>query len=299
MTVKERQQDVGRLFVGRDYAGDMNRPWHLASSVLLAAGVLVPACSNHANPPEFRSGATAVSPSDTDWWHPTRGLTWQWQLDDEPIDPTIDAQVYDIDLFDNSAATVQALHQRGRKVICYLTAGSWEPYPPDSASFPPEIIGGPVAGWPDERWLDIRRADLLRPMIASRLDLCRQKGFDGVEPDWLDNHTQDTGFPITGADQLRYNRMLADLAHERGLAIGLKNDLGQTDELAGVFDFMVVEQCAEFDECDAVQPFLDRGKPVFDAEYNLAREEFCPLAQGLGMSSISKRLELDAWREAC
>jgi hypothetical protein len=62
---------------------------------------------------------------------------------------------------------------------------------------------------------------------------------------------------------------------------------------------MVVEQCAEFDECDAVQPFLDRGKPVFDAEYNLAREEFCPLAHRLEMSSISKRLELDAWREAC
>ena len=93
--------------------------------------------------------------------------------------------------------------------------------------------------------------------------------------------------------------MLADLAHERGLAIGLKNDLGQADELAGLFDFSVVEQSAEFDECHALQPFLDRGKPVFHAEYHLERDEFCPVARRLGLSSIRKKLELDAWREAC
>jgi hypothetical protein len=50
---------------------------------------------------------------------------------------------------------------------------------------------------------------------------------------------------------------------------------------------------------NAVQPFLDRNKPVFHAEYNLARAKFCPLAQRLGMSSIRKRLELDAWRDTC
>ena len=47
------------------------------------------------------------------------------------------------------------LHQRGIRVICYLSAGTWEPYRPDSASFSQELMGGPVAGWPDERWLDI------------------------------------------------------------------------------------------------------------------------------------------------
>ena len=74
--------------------------------------------------------------------------------------------------------------------------------------------------------------------------------------------------------------MLADLAHERGLAIGLKNDLGQADELAGLFDFSVVEQCAEFDECHALQPFLDRGKPVFHAEYHLERDQFARWRDG-------------------
>ena len=277
----------------------MDRQWFLASSLLLAAVLLGAACSADSKPAKSVSETTTVRAVDGVWWHPATGLTWQWQLDDEPIDPTVDAQVYDIDLFDNSAATVQMLHQRGIRVICYLSAGTWEPYRPDSASFSQELMGGPVAGWPDERWLDIRRLDALRPLMAARLDLCRDKAFDGVEPDWLDNHTQDTGFPLTAADQLRFNRMLADLAHERGLAIGLKNDLGQADELAGLFDFSVVEQCAEFDECHALQPFLDRAKPVFHAEYHLERDEFCPLARRLGLSSIRKKLELDAWREAC
>jgi hypothetical protein len=228
-----------------------------------------------------------------------KGLSWQWQLDGEPIDVSVDAEVFDIDLFETPAATVGTLHERGRKVICYLSAGSWEPYRPDAGAFPASVKGGVVEGWEDERWLDIRQLDVLRPLMAARFDLCQQKGFDGVEPDWLDHHTQDTGFPITAEDQLRYNRMLAELAHERGLAIGLKNDLDQVAALADLYDFAVVEQCAEFGECDLLRPFLDRDKPVFHAEYDLPTSAFCAESKRLGLSSIRKRLDLDAWREVC
>ena len=242
------------------------------------------------HPPEGDMGAR---------WRPTKGQTWQWQLDGGPIDTSVDADVYDVDLFTTPAATVADLHGRGRKVICYFSAGSWEPYRPDSGDYPDDVMGGPVEGWPDERWLDVRRVDVLRPLLAARFDLCADKGFDGVEPDWMDSHTQDTGFPITAGDQLRFNHMLADMAHERGLAIGLKNDLGQVAELADVFDFAVVEQCAENGECGELAPFLDRGKPVFHAEYDLAVTDFCTESQRLGLSSIRKRLDLDAWRESC
>ena len=40
-----------------------------------------------------------------------------------------------------------------------------------------------------------------------------------------------TGFALTAADQLAYNRFLAATAHALGLAIGLKNDVGQTASL--------------------------------------------------------------------
>lgn len=250
-----------------------------------------------------QEGAPMTTPTERPdpggWWRPTKGLTWQWQLDGGPIDLSVDAEVFDVDLWATPEATIDELHDQGRKVICYLSAGSWEPYRPDADDFPAELLGPAVDGWPDERWLDIRRLDLLEPLMAARFDLCRDKGFDGVEPDWMDNHVQETGFDISAEDQLRYNRLLAELAHERGLAIGLKNDLDQVAELAELFDFAVVEQCAEFDECEMLLPFLDRDKPVFHAEYDLPTSAFCDVSRRLGLSSIRKRLDLDPWRETC
>jgi hypothetical protein len=236
---------------------------------------------------------------NADWWRPTRGMTWQWQLDGGSIDLSVDAEVYDVDLFATSASTVAELHDQGRRVICYVSVGSWEPYRPDANAYPADVQGGAVEGWPDERWLDIRRLDLLLPILNERFDLCAEKGFDGIEPDWMDSFQQDTGFAISAEDQLVFNRTLADMAHARGLAIGLKNDLEQVAELADVFDFAVVEQCAEFGECHMLQPFLDRNKPVFHAEYDLAVSDFCAESRRLGLSSIRKRLDLDPWRETC
>jgi hypothetical protein len=37
------------------------------------------------------------------WWVPPQNATWDWQLA-VPVDQTVDAQVYDIDLFENEAS---------------------------------------------------------------------------------------------------------------------------------------------------------------------------------------------------
>ena len=50
--------------------------------------------------------------------------------------------------------------------------------------------------------------------------MCRTKGFDAVEPDNMDGYANRTGFPVTAADQLLHNRLIAGLAHDRGLAVG-------------------------------------------------------------------------------
>ena len=231
-------------------------------------------------------------------WRPRPGTTWQWQLSGT-LDLGVDAQVYDVDLFTTSAAQVAALHRAGRRVVCYLDAGSWEPGRPDSARFPAAVRGKVMDGWPDERWLDVRRLDLLEPVLAARLDLCRSKGFDGVEPDNVDGYANDTGFPLTAADQLRFNRRLAALAHARGLAVGLKNDLDQVPQLVGAFDFAVNEECAQYGECDVLRPFVAAGKAVFHAEYELTTDRFCPTSRRLRLSSVRKRLDLDAWRQTC
>ncbi|MEU2850319.1 endo alpha-1,4 polygalactosaminidase [Streptomyces syringium] len=230
-------------------------------------------------------------------WRPRPGTRWQWQLDGR-VDMSVDVPVYDIDGFENSAKTVAGLHARGRKVICYINAGAWEKFRPDQADFPKELLGE-NNGWAGERWLDIRRLDVLEPLMAARIEMCRKKGFDAVEPDLTEGYRNTTGFPLTAAHQLDFNRMLAKLAHDRGLAVGLKNDLDQIPELVGDFDFAVNEECAQFGECDRLAPFVRRDKAVFHVEYALAPDAFCRDAKRLGLSSMRKRLDLDSWRKPC
>jgi hypothetical protein len=231
-------------------------------------------------------------------WSPAVGVTWQWQLSGA-IDLSVDAELYDVDLFDTPAATVAELHARGRHVVCYLDAGTYEPGRPDSQDFPDAVLGAGVEGWPGERWLDVRRLDVLGPILERRMDLCRDKGFDGVEPDNVDAYANASGFPLSAADQLAFNRFLAAAAHARGLSAGLKNDLDQVAALEPDFDWALDEQCYQYRECDALRPFARAGKAVLIAEYETAPAAFCAQARAAGYSAIRKRLDLDAWRQPC
>jgi hypothetical protein len=209
------------------------------------------------------------------------------------------APVYDIDGLDTTRRVVRALHGRGRKVICYFSAGSYEPYRPDASRFPQDVRGRPIQGFPDERWLDIRRIDALGPILRRRLDTCKRKRFDGVDPDNVDGYANETGFRLIAADQLRFNRWIAREAHQRGLAVGLKNDPEQVRKLARSFDFAVVEQCCQYHECRAFSPFVRRGKAVFEVEYGTPPRRFCGSARRLRFSAIFKHVSLGAFRRAC
>jgi hypothetical protein len=231
-------------------------------------------------------------------WDPTPGMTWQWQLEGT-IDQTVDAQMYDVDLFDTPAQTVASLHAAGRRVVCYVSAGTYEDWRPDASSFPPSVKGNTVSGFQDERWLDVRQWSVLQPILEARMDLCTSKGFDAIELDNVDGYANHSGFPLTAADQLTFNRELASSAHARKLSVALKNDLDQVADLVGQFDWALNEQCFEYGECNALQPFLDAHKPVFNVEYNLATSAFCPQAKALGFSSMRKHLSLDAYRVPC
>ncbi|MGC9671062.1 endo alpha-1,4 polygalactosaminidase [Planosporangium sp. 12N6] len=246
-----------------------------------------------ATPPSTAS----VPPPGARRWVPAPGTPWQWQLT-TPVDTGVDVPVYDIDGVENGPDVVRSLHAKGRKVICYVNAGAAETFRPDYHAFPPRVLGKPN-GWKGERSLDIRRLDVLRPIMAARFDLCRGSGFDAVEADLVDGYTNDTGFPLSAGDQLAYNRMLADLAHQRGLSIGLKNDLDQVPQLVGDFDFAVNEECARYGECDKLTPFIRAGKAVFHVEYGLDNARFCAQARALRFSSMRKNLDLDAPRWPC
>ena len=238
-------------------------------------------------------GAAVTPPA----WQPLPGITWQWQLSGT-VDQSVDAEVYNIDLFENGSRIVSNLHDAGRKVICYMSAGSFENWRPDASDFPASVKGR-SNGWPGERWLDIRRLGILKPIMRERLDLCRARGYDGVEFDNVEGYANRSGFPLTRDDQRIFNEWLAKAAHERGLAAGLKNDLAQIEVLEPHFDFAVNEQCYQYRECGRLAPFIDNDKAVFHVEYVVDPEDFCSRTTALGFSSLRKRWALGTWRIAC
>ena len=208
------------------------------------------------------------------------------------------ARLYDVDGFDTERAEVARLHRAGRYVVCYLDVGTAERWRPDHRRFPARVLGA-SNGWPGERWLDVRELALLAPILRARIERCRAKGFDAVEPDNVDGYANDSGFPLTAADQLRFNRWVARAVHAAGLAVALKNDLDQARALAPAFDFAILEQCFQYRECTKARPFLRAGKGVYDVEYELEPAAFCDAARRLGINAMGKRLSLGAWRRPC
>ncbi len=193
------------------------------------------------------------------------GVTWQWQIT-EAVDTSHEVDLYDVDLFQLTDAVRDRLLADGRILVCYFSAGSFEPWTDDADRFPEEAIGKPLEGWPDERWLDHTHPEV-RQIMRDRMDLAVERGCHGVEPDNVTAHTSRSGFGINATEQLQYNRFLADEAHARDLAVALKNDVEQIPELVDWFDLTVNEECADYDECDTLRPFVEAGKAVLHAEY--------------------------------
>jgi hypothetical protein len=247
----------------------------------------------------------------TQCWHPALVTSWQWQLNSVPAAPYLNLDMFDIDMFSATAADVQALHtsKPGRKVVCYLDAGTWEPDRPDASQFPAAIKGKSVDGFATEHWLDIRQYNgTLGTIMKARLDLCKSKGFDAVEPDNVDGYTNSTGFPLTAADELAYNTWFANQAHSRGLSVGLKNDNEQIPNLLPYYDWALNEQCWQYSECTTAQngdygydQFVNAGKAVFQVEYKLQPSQFCAKSNAQNFNSLKKpsNFQLTADRTPC
>lgn len=246
---------------------------------------------------------TPTSETETSYWTPLPGSTFQIQLADYPPDNTeIDVEIYELDLFETPLNTINYLHNNGNKVICYFNAGAWEIFRPDADDFPDEVISNRYIGWPGERWLDVRHFKLFSEIIIARMDLALEKGYDAVDPDNINGYQENTGFDISAQDQIIYNIWLSEQAHARGLSIGLKNNSAQVAELINHYDFAVLEDCAVFDKCIFFLPFIEKNKAVFQIEYTDQMEtihNFCQDSTMNGYTGILKHRELDAFAQLC
>lgn len=243
------------------------------------------------------SRSTSGAPARTDSpvrWQP-EALPWHIQYTGTLVVPA-GTRIVDLDGADTSAAEVARLGRAGIKAICYLNAGAHEDWRGDAAAFPRAAIGAPMAGWP-ERWLDIRRADVLA-VVTARIDECADKGFVAVDPDNVDGWQAETGWALTADDEVRFIRALAEHAHSRGLAMGLKNAPELIPRLLDVVDFAVNESCLARSECGLYAPAVAAGIPVFHIEYDATPAQVCGRAPA-GFVTVIAEPELGPRQVRC
>lgn len=244
-------------------------------------------------------------------WQPAVGTSFHIVLLYRLSDTLVNTDVYDIDLFYNDKNTIAQLQRDGRKVICYFSAGSYEDWRDDRGQFRSSDLGSKLAGWEGERWLDINSANVRNIMLA-RLDLAREKGCDGVDPDNIDGYDNRNGLGLTRADSADYVNWLANETHARDMSMGLKNGGDIIPYVTRNMQWNVNEQCGQYTECDTYASFIRAGKPVFHIEYpkgdetNNAlsataaqKQKACNSADSHNFSTVMKNMNLDSWFQAC
>lgn len=260
-------------------------------ATLLLFALLAAACGE--------SRGTLVTTGGATPWRPALGTSWQVQLTGT-LDTSIDVAVYDVDLFDAPASAVEALHAAGRRVICYVSVGTYEPWRSDATSFPAAALGDAVEGFPTERWLETRDTTV-RALMAARLDLAAAKACDGVDLSNVSPEGATTGFSFGPADVESYGGWLAEQAHARGLGAGLGGGADVAGALAADFEWALTEGCLGDGTCGAYASFAAAGKVVFGVEFGAEADAaaICPAAKQAGLDALIKNRNYDAFRVAC
>jgi hypothetical protein len=199
-------------------------------------------------------------------WYPQhlaanhRPMRWDWQIGRvTPLQRTGRRAVdlYDLDGFLTTRAQVHALHSTWKaatlahpKAVCYLDL-AWEDYRPDASPgprgryFPAATLGHIYFGFPQERWVDLRQLDALRPMLDERLKMCARKGFDSVELDDIDSFDPPatTGFHLTPGDVQNFLADAFNEIHRLGMTGLWKNSPYLSWWGRHYADGAVVEEC--------------------------------------------------------
>jgi Glycoside-hydrolase family GH114 len=229
-------------------------------------------------------------------WYPPhlnkhgRPMRWDWQIGRTfPLKRTGTraVDIYDIDGFLTTAGQVHRIRASWPaatlahpRTICYLDL-AWEDYRPDGSPaprglFPAAALGKVYYGYPQERWVDFRQLDALKPMLTARISMCARKGFDAVELDDIDSFDPPTttGFYLTPGDAQNYLAFAFNLIHSDGMTALWKNSPRLARWGARYADGAVVEECYVYHECGSWHVFpADKtkaqptGKWVGEAEY--------------------------------
>jgi hypothetical protein len=261
-------------------------PWRaMPKNRVFSTGTLAPGPHRVAVRTASRAGATRIGygwqvdpptaplPCQGQCWSPPHldrtghPMRWDWQIGrTTPRQRTgrNAVDIYDIDGFLTTTAQVtaittswQAATRPHPTAVCYLDL-AWEDYRPDSTpgqKFPAAALGNIYFGYPEERWVDLRQLDALKPMLAERIGMCERKGFDAVELDDIDSFDppSTTGFPLTPGDLQNFLAYAFNLIHADGMAGLWKNSPLLSWWGRQYADGAVVEECYSSQQCFAGQ----------------------------------------------
>lgn len=230
---------------------------------------------------------------------PAADSSWQAQLSGA-IDPELAVELFYLDADFTEPAALEAVRARGAHYVCYLSAGSFEPWREDAAQFPAQALGLALPDYQREQWLDIRD-DTVRELMARRVEALALKGCEGILPSSLAVHAAETGFDLTLDDALDYAAWLASRIHLAGMSAGLGGPLELTSALVGDFDWGLAVDCLDPSGCAAFQPFTVESKPVLHVEFGDATTApaLCEAARASGFDALIKRESFDGFRIAC
>ncbi len=245
---------------------------------------------------------------------PTGKVSWDWQIgagSDSGVVVPAGVTLMDVDGFDISASKVAEMKQKGIYTVCYLDVGSYEggnSKRPDWARYTDALKLYPDPNWPDEIFLDITEVfkpnSVLAGILRDRFKMCKDKGFDAVEPDNLQNDENIPGGIITKQQQIDFNGWVADTVHQYGLAVFQKNgpdNILKIDKTGKMmvekFDGILNEQCQEYtkgnsDECSPLAEYTKLGKLALNVEYKADTNLDCPLFNGLQVNPLKKDKKL-------
>ena len=261
-------------------------PWRaLPKNRVFNTGALAPGPHRVAVRTASRAGATQIGdgwqvdpptaplPCQGDCWSPPHldktghPMRWDWQIGrTTPLQRTgrKAVDIYDIDGFLTTKTQVTAITTSWQaatlphpKAVCYLDL-AWEDYRPDGSpgtAFPAAALGNIYFGFPEERWVDLRQLDELKPMLQERIGMCARKGFDAVELDDIDSFDppSTTGFNLTPGDLQNFLAYAFNLIHADGMTGLWKNSPLLSWWGRQYADGAVVEECYSSQQCFASQ----------------------------------------------
>ncbi|KAF9527430.1 glycoside hydrolase superfamily [Crepidotus variabilis] len=274
--------------------------------------------STSTSPPSSSTNSLATD----SFWKPSVGQSWQIVLSgvvNTKVDLVPNVDIFDIDGQSHSQQDIAALHSKGKKVICYFSAGTVEEGRPDVGSIE-QYTGKVLPAWPKEKWVDVR-VQAVRDVMANRIADFATKGCDALDPDNVDAYNNDNGLNnFQKDDSIDYIKWLSTEAAKHNIHIGLKNAGEIIPSVIDSVAFSVNEECNQINECQVWEAFPNAGKPVFNVEYidggdnGSSRRDVGPVRRvdwkrdggpvgqcpgTNGFSSVVKKLSLDGWVRFC